>query len=84
MYKKSRIISSDFYHRWFSIIENSFRTRRNSIFTSYLKEIQLVKEIFITFEIKHIPQTQNTNTANLTRGVQSQPTYGLFGIRRRI
>lgn len=81
MYEKFRIISGDFYLDCSQLLKMVLEL---SVFASYLKEIQLVKEIFITFEIKHIPQTQNTNTANLTRGVQSQPTYGLFGIRRRI
>lgn len=72
IYQKSMIIPCDFYNRLLSIRKMVSESEKRHVFVTYLKEIQRIRGSFATFDITHIPRTQNTPADSLIKiGIKS-------------
>ena len=45
------------------------------VFTSYLENLKILKEIFLRSEIIYVPRTQNTKADSLACSVRKQPSF---------
>ena len=75
---RNMLVSFYVCKRLFSIDENSFGTRRMTVFATYLEDIHMLKESFSYSEIIHVPRTQNTMADSLARSAQKQPLFVVY------